>query len=105
MSSSRGIHRTEQRLIELHKLRDQIDAEIRGIEDALVRATVAREKAAEARIGKRRDRRQRVAECGTPSGYYRHRRTLNEPACEPCKLAHRVAEQIRVRRRREESQA
>lgn len=28
------------------------------------------------------------AECGTDSGYYRHLRTTNTPACDPCLAAH-----------------
>jgi hypothetical protein len=41
----------------------------------------------------------RVAKCGTDSGYYHHRRSLKEDACDRCKLAHRVAEQRRVQGR------
>jgi len=37
-----------------------------------------------------------VALCGTSAGYYRHIRTLSEPACEDCKDAHRVAERLRA---------
>lgn len=34
------------------------------------------------------------AECGTDGGYYRHRRQLNEPACDPCKAAHSAYERF-----------
>lgn len=37
--------------------------------------------------------------CGTESGYYRHRRQLDESACGECLTAHRVAERARSRRR------
>jgi hypothetical protein len=30
----------------------------------------------------------RTAQCGTDSGYYRHRRKLNEEPCDACKAAH-----------------
>lgn len=33
---------------------------------------------------------RRIAECGTPSGYRRHRR-LHEPVCDPCRTANNVA--------------
>ncbi len=39
------------------------------------------------------------AECGTDGGYYRHRRTLSEPACSDCKRAHTRAERERAVRR------
>ena len=41
------------------------------------------------------------ATCGTDAGYYRHTRRLNEPACDPCRVAHREAE----RRRRARAEA
>ncbi len=47
-------------------------------------------------------RRAPVAECGTESGYYRHRR-LNEPTCAACKAAHTAAEadrQVKANRQR-----
>jgi hypothetical protein len=89
------------RLVELHKLRSQIDEEIKALEKAVIRVTVARDKAASQGARVRRVRHRPVAECGTDGGYYRHRRTLREPACEECKAAHRIAEQIRALRRRE----
>jgi hypothetical protein len=39
---------------------------------------------------------RRVAECGTDAGYYRHRRTLNEPACPACLDAHNAAARMRA---------
>lgn len=33
----------------------------------------------------------RPAKCGTDSGYYRHVRTLKEPACDACLTAHAAA--------------
>lgn len=39
------------------------------------------------------------AVCGTDGGYYRHRRTLEEPACGACKRAHSRAESERNTRR------
>lgn len=93
---------TEKRLVELHQLRDKIDLEISALERAIVRAQHARVQAVEQGARIRRTRRQAVAQCGTPSGYYRHRRTLREPACEECKIAHRVAEAMRVQKRRKQ---
>jgi len=71
----------------------QIANEIRGESEALGRARAAA-RAADVSIPRRRK-----ALCGTDGGYYRHRRTLKEAACEACKLAHRVAEAERVSRR------
>ena len=34
--------------------------------------------------------------CGTDSGYFHHRRQLNEAACAECKAAHATAERLRV---------
>lgn len=39
-----------------------------------------------------------AALCGTDSGYYRHRRTLKEPACQECLDAHREYEEARKAR-------
>ena len=102
---SRAMEQTEKRLVELHKLRDQLDMEIRGLEAAMVRAALAAEKARALNIKRRRNRKRKIAECGTPSGYYRHRRTPGEPACDACKMAHRVAEQIRVEKQRKRAEA
>ncbi len=93
----------EERLLELHKLRDRIEAEIQELEDAIVRVSLARAKAIAEGAVRRRRRKRATAMCGTPSGYYRHRRTLQEPACEECKAAHRIAEAIRVEKRRAEA--
>lgn len=40
-------------------------------------------------------RKKRVAVCGTDSGYYRHIRTLSEPACLACRNAHSDATRAR----------
>jgi hypothetical protein len=40
------------------------------------------------------------AECGTESGYVRHRRA-REPQCEPCRLSHNAANQARAQRRKQ----
>lgn len=40
---------------------------------------------------KPRKRGKGPADCGTDAGYYRHRRTLKEPACDACKTAHSAA--------------
>lgn len=37
--------------------------------------------------------------CGTQAGYYRHKRKLNEPACEECRAANAAAERARYARR------
>jgi hypothetical protein len=44
--------------------------------------------------------RTRPAVCGTDSGYYRHLRTLLEPACPDCLEAHRTVSRTRARARR-----
>ena len=77
-----------QRLHELTALRNRIDAEITALRADL-----------EARDKARRRAAMKTAECGTDPGYYRHRRTLNEEACEACKKAHREYEATRVSRR------
>lgn len=98
------VQRTQDRLTELYRLRSQVDQEIRAVEDALVRLATARQKAIEAGI-RYRKRHRLIAQCGTDGGYYRHRRTLREPACEECKAAHRIAEAMRARRRQERQSA
>jgi hypothetical protein len=40
-------------------------------------------------------RRQSLARCGTDAGYYRHLRTLGEPACGACKEAHAAYTRLR----------
>jgi hypothetical protein len=42
-----------------------------------------------------KQKRRRVAACGTESGYTRHLRTLKEPACAACLAAHSAANQKR----------
>jgi hypothetical protein len=88
-----------ERLATLHELRSKVDAEIVAIERAIaVEQERARLLAREETL--RRKVNRKVALCGTPSGYYRHRRTLAEPACEDCLRAHRQAERDRARRRK-----
>lgn len=41
--------------------------------------------------------RRPIALCGTEGGYYRHIRTIGEPACDTCKKAHNAAELDRAR--------
>jgi hypothetical protein len=90
-----------ERIRQLVALRNKIDAELEQIR-ARVAAEAeaqhrAREKALDAGVGLHR---RKVAQCGTDSGYYRHRRRRHEPACEACLLAHRVAESVRAARKR-----
>lgn len=77
------------RLAQLRTLRDQIDAEIDRLitQVAIARLTIV-------------EPWPRVAQCGTDGGYYRHRRTLGETACRPCRDAHAAAERDRAGRRR-----
>lgn len=42
-----------------------------------------------------------AAMCGTDGGYYRHVRTLGEPACVACLAAHAAYEHDRSKRARE----
>ena len=62
---------------------------------------------AEARLKEWRESERRlsgarkIALCGTEGGYYRHVRTLRQPACDACKLAHREAERERSERRKQ----
>jgi len=95
MSESRTAH-----IERLYAMRRSINQEIARIEaeiDADIRAMRrAKEAAAVASVSV--DRRT-IAACGTDGGYYRHIRTLDEDACEACKLAHRVAERERSARR------
>ena len=66
-----------RRLVELTALRARIDAEIATLEAALEPSR------------KRGVPRRPPAKCGTDGGYYRHVRTLREPACRECLDAHR----------------
>lgn len=84
------------RVAKLYELRHKIDSEIEMIEQEVEGELAAMQRARNAaRLAKVKVRRRRTAECGTEGGYYRHRRTLKEPACDACKLAHRVAEALR----------
>jgi hypothetical protein len=91
------------RIEELLRLRNRIDAEIEQIEHEIVLEMEATKRAkAAARRASVPIRRRPLAVCGTDTGYYRHRRTLQEPACDACKLAHRVYEAERRTRREED---
>lgn len=72
------------RLEQLLDLRARVDVEI-----ALERS----------RLAPPRRKKRAVAECGTDSGYYRHNRTIGEPACDPCKAAHTKAVNERTLRK------
>ena len=72
----------------LWELRARIDARIRAAEQMLNAKM-------QAPAGVRG-----AAQCGTDSGYYRHRRTLHEPACDACRMAHAAAEKRRRNRTR-----
>lgn len=88
------------RLNRLLDLRKRVDDDIAALEDEIrsEMAAMARAKVA-ARNAEVRLHRRREALCGTDGGYYRHRRKHKQPACDACKLAHRVAEAERKRRR------
>jgi hypothetical protein len=45
--------------------------------------------------------RAKVAQCGTDSGYYRHKRITHTPVCDDCQAAHRAYEAARKAKRRE----
>lgn len=70
-------------LAKLYRLRLEVDRQIKELEATLKNA---------------RKPKVQVAECGTDGGYYRHRRTLGEPACAACKRAHRDYERMRAMR-------
>jgi hypothetical protein len=72
---------TRKRLDELYALRDACQTEINKLNPRIP---------APARI------RATKAKCGTDSGYYRHLRQLNEPACQACREAHAQATRIRA---------
>lgn len=81
------------RLDDLYALRQRLDTQIAAeVERLEEQAQIAREKL-------NGIERRGWAACGTDGGYYRHRRTLKEPACTDCKAAHRVAEAARQARR------
>lgn len=48
---------------------------------------------------KRRYAKSEDVICGTVAGYYRHKRKLDEPACEECRAANAAAERARYARR------
>lgn len=83
------------RLGQLYALRARIDSQI----EAEVRRLEVAAADAKARLRRAKRVRGAVAKCGTDSGYYRHRRTLGEPACDDCKHAHSQAETLRIKRR------
>lgn len=90
-----------ERIEKLYRILSQVNAEIAVIEaelrDELAATSRAKTQAAKASA---RTRNRKIAQCGTPTGYYRHRRTLSEPACDACKLAHNLAEAERVARKK-----
>lgn len=91
----RSIDTRRSRVQKLYSLRRQIDEEIAQIESEIAAEIAAMKRAKEAaRLAEAAVTipRRREAECGTDGGYYRHRRTLKEDACDACKLAHRVYE-------------
>lgn len=87
------------RLESLYDLRRKVNAEIDQIAAEIDAEIAAMRKARNAaRLAKVPLPKRGRAECGTDSGYYRHRKTLKEPACDACKLAHRVYEAQRRQR-------
>jgi hypothetical protein len=100
----KSIDTRRARIEKLCALRRQIDAEIEQVAHEIESEVRAMRKAkAAARLAKVQVPKRPVAECGTDGGYYRHRRTLGEEACDACKLAHRVYEA--ERRGRQEGSA
>lgn len=106
MSIPPRVNDRRARIDKLIQLRARIEAEIGAIEaeirDEITAIRRAKEAAKHAQIS---IRNRPVAQCGTDGGYYRHRRTLKEPACDACKLAHRVTEAQRQARRKEREAA
>jgi hypothetical protein len=94
------------RLARLLSLRRRLELEIAAAEAQLAsqEAAVARLRVTyslpEITAGRDRAGRRFVAVCGTDSGYYKHRRRLKEPACDPCRIAHAEAERDRAARAR-----
>lgn len=88
MSKTNGTALHARRLNELYRLRQRIDEEIRALHEM------------QQSVSRRRRKRRSEAVCGTDGGYHRHRRILKEPACEACKMAHRIAEAERVHKHR-----
>lgn len=84
------------KLIKLYRLRVKVETEIAVLEGQIAAEEDAMRRAkGAAKVAGVRTKRRQTALCGTDGGYYRHRRTLKERACEACKLAHRVAERNR----------
>lgn len=81
-----------ERLAHLYKLRAHIEEEIHDIEKAMEAEMDMVRRAREAH-------RFKAPDCGTDGGYYRHLRTLKEPACQGCLAAHRQAERKRKAKR------
>ena len=73
----------QRRLSQLLDLHKRIEGELRRVSKIV---------AAES------PKRRRVAECGTESGYQRHRRTLRDTPCDACKEAHSTYESHRAYR-------
>jgi hypothetical protein len=87
------------RIEKLYDLRRKINAEIDQIAAEIDDEIAAMRRAKKAAmLAKIPAPRRQAAECGTDGGYYRHRRTLGEEACDACKLAHRVYEAQRRQR-------
>lgn len=82
-----------ERLMQLYRLRAQVEEEIAFLERDLAREKDAIERAREAARANRL--------CGTDGGYYHHRRIQKNDACTACKQAHAAAEADRKRRRQE----
>lgn len=80
----------QKRFVKLQTLRKNIDTELLVLTDEI--ENIGSTPAA------RRRSRYDVPECGTESGYHRHRR-LGE-SCEECKQAHRDHERVAAARRK-----
>lgn len=95
-----GPYTRRARVSKLIALRARINEELATIEEEIrleLEAT-KRARAAAMLANVKVDRRTRAV-CGSDAGYYRHLRTLKEPACDACKLAHRVYEAERAARK------
>ena len=89
-----------ERLAKLYTLQGNVARQIAAIEAEIANEArqLARIKKAARQIGASVGK-AKTAQCGTDSGYYRHRRQLNEAACTACLIAHRLAERARAERR------
>lgn len=104
----RSLDQRRDRVNKLYELRKQITTEIAQIEDEIdgeLRAMARARNAARLAEKATAPIRRRVAECGTEGGYYRHLRRSGTPACDACKLAHRVGERVRAEARAERGAA